>query len=76
MRELARSNKGDECGGNERRDCLAKRPLSDLLAKTNWELKMIYDVKGKNVQWLKKGFSAKHHNELLWLPRKYKGLVK
>lgn len=46
------------------------RGYSDLLAKTYWELKMTYDVKGKNVQWLKKGFSAKYHNELLWLPRK------
>lgn len=47
MSEFARSNKDDECSESEWKDCLARRPLSDLLAKTNWKLKMIYDVRGK-----------------------------
>lgn len=47
MSEFARSNKDDECGESEPRDCLARRLLSDLLDKTNWKLKIIYDVKGE-----------------------------
>lgn len=47
MSEFARSNEDDECGESKPRDCLARRPVSDLLDKTNWKLKIIYDVKGE-----------------------------